>query len=101
MINFSLQDGTLDYLHSSVHSMPSIDQPGNGSCCISAIEKVTWDARFLSKVNAAVLSVDLPMISKLDSTKLRVIILLCSYAFGSGDQSNDAFKRTLNIIKDL
>ena len=66
---------------------PSIDQPVNGSCCISAIEKVNWDNAFLTRVNASRLSIGLPAASKLDSTKLRIILALRSCAFVVGDKS--------------
>lgn len=65
------------------------------------MKKVAWDAMFISKVNTSYFSIDLPMISKLDSTKLHIIVLLHSYACISGDQSCDAFKRTLDIIHNL
>ena len=43
----------LDYLYTSILSVPSRDQPSHGGCLHAAIMKWTWDSRAVACINKA------------------------------------------------
>ena len=65
----ALQEGKLDYVHFSLHSMPSMNQPGHCSCVIKSTSKWSWDENIRNMINAVHVSMGFPKLVKLDSTR--------------------------------
>ena len=90
-----LQQDKLDYLYSSVNSIPSFDQPGDGGCVLTALDKWSWDAGLREKINIAYKACGFAPLVKLCPNKLRLIMAIYSYAFDSGDKAYSEFDDVL------
>ena len=95
-----LVDGHLDYLFSSLHSVPSIDQPGHGGCVYTGIAKWTHSARVRSIVNNTYEALGLPRLIRLEDTHVRIIMSIFSHSFITGEISCEKFQRVLDSVDD-
>ena len=95
------------YLHKKIYtifvirkkSMPSMDQPRHGVHVITTAEKWAWDEGLLKSINAERKRFELPVLSKLDNTRVRIIIAIHSHAFSSGYCSYDELKKILSRVR--
>ena len=90
ILDSAVVSGEIDYMCHSKRFIISIDQAGYRSCVINSSRKLNWDEVLLLVING------LPTLLKLDGTRVRIIIAMCSHAFVSGCDSNDEFNKMLN-----
>ena len=95
-----LVNGHLDHLFTSLHSIPSVDQPGHGGCVYTGIAKWTHDVRARDMINSTYVALELPKLIRLDDTHVRVIMSIFSHSFITGEISCEKFQKVLDSVDD-
>ena len=88
-VNESILDDTvaskdLDYLCHSKKSVLSMDRPRNVACVVATSKKWIWDEGLLKLISEEYKRFGLPVLSKLEHSRVRIVIAMRSHAFESG-----------------
>ena len=95
-----LIEGHFDHLFTSLHSIPSIDQPGHGGCVYTGIATWTHNEQVRRRINEVYTDLGFPTLLHLSDTHVRIIISLFSHSFISGEISCEIFNSVLNRLDD-
>ena len=77
-------------------SMLSMGQPRHGAHVITTAEKWTWDEGLLTSINVECKHFGLPVLSKLENTRVKIMISVHSHVFASGCYYHDELKNILS-----
>ena len=99
-VHQDLIDGHFDHLFTSVHSIPSGDQPGHGGCVYTAIAKWTLNEEIRNIINRSYSVLGFPPLISLSDTHVRIIVSLFSHCFISSEISCETFQTVLDTINE-
>ena len=96
ILDYAVASEDLEYLYHSKKYISLMEQPRHGACVITTAGKCIWDEGLLKLINVEHERFGLTTLSKLDNTRVKIIIAMYSHAFMSGCFSHNQLKNMLN-----